>query len=592
MPSTSLNDTDPLLVSKNDPATQKANNRLRRTPFRVQYQQNLFASVESFLETDIPSPSLDHDPEIERLMSPTGSFRQSRPEFESPASTLRASSEIFYSEPDRDSFGSISEDFYDDLAVDHACVRQPYQPYQTNQLLQQLCQSDEQSRSQILRPASVLPAARLEYRPSSYTSSTGYSAPLHTNSASWSSNRSTLSSSNLDIVPASSKQFNTLQRYNSFAKRSVTPLAVESLCEDLYREVFAYESSCCSSEARPSTPVSSLLPSRSFSSSAGTSPTSILTHASSQNMAQGGILEHHEKAEEKKTRFQPKHIALGHAQLRKISAPVLSTSFPAVNNTAATSYRCTPSSRGSPPSPSQVPTQPTEVSMFDDSDDEEGIFFHHVRKIKSAVSLQNLHTRSRAPAESSARTTPPMPSAFILAADGTSDEMFQRSSRGSINLHCDKESNKSNSLTTAVASPAWAPVHRGASNDAAETLSHSTTAIHKRASLKYKSSSPVAARLQKNLSVCSKRSNIASSASSSPTPTHDVPTSSTPKLISTADRSQSHMSWYTCFSRPEPTDANVYGTSQQQRRNNKVSKRGSKSSTPGKIRVFFKRVFR
>jgi hypothetical protein len=275
-----------------------------------------------------------------------------------------------------------------------------------------------------------------------------------------------------------------------------------------------------------------------------------MTHESIQNMPQTyGIVEHVEQPREKRL-ARPKRLALGHIQPRNISSPIPSPTFLDVHGTHAASYPRL--------APSPAPINAMEVSMFDDSDEEEGKFSHHVKKIKSAVSLQNLHTKSRARAESSSRNPPPMP-VLSLGAEWTNDGIAQRTSNGSTRPRHMKESNKSTSPTLATAP------------------------------FEAQSTSPVA-RLQKKMSVSRIRSNTGSSASSAPSPPPNTPISPTPKLKS--DIKQSRISWYQCFSRAEPVEHPIFSITKQKQRDSKASKKSIKGSSPGKVRVFFKKVFR
>lgn len=576
MTSTESFDIRSYLIHDNDPASREPDKTPPKNPNRAAYRPKISASVESLLEFDIPSPSLDHDPDVQMLMSPTASLRRSRQEIYSYAPTFRSSSAGFYLEADRDSCGSIYDDFNDDLTSDFDNFHQPFQHLQ----------------SQILRPTSVLPATQLEYHPRLYNDQ--YSAPLY-NTASWSSNQSTVYSSYLSTSSSSTDHSNTTQRVKSSAKRSVTPLAVESLREELDREVSAYEASRRSSEARPSTPAPSLLPSLSFSSSTDGSLSSIRTDTSSQRMAHDHkTMEHVEQRVNKKTAASPKRPALGdtkpriNARARVISAPIPSPKFTDVHSATATSRQYTPPSRSFAPTP--VPTlSAVEVSMFDDSDDEEGTFSHHVKKIKSAVSLQNLHTKSRARAESSTHMSPRMPSASIPAADCTDDRLVQRGSEGTVKLRNSKNSDCSTGAM--MAKSASPTLYHSSSSRTDHGLSHSLMINHSRASSETKPSSPVA-KLQKKMSTGSKRSKNVSSDSSTAQNPLNTPIPPTPVCATTANRKKSRMSCYSCFSRPDVTEATDHSTIQQQKRLSKASKKSTKVLPPARIRVFFKKIYR
>jgi hypothetical protein len=264
-----------------------------------------------------------------------------------------------------------------------------------------------------------------------------------------------------------------------------------------------------------------------------------------------GIVEHVEQPNEKRKAL-PKRLVLGHVQPRNISSPIPSPTFLDVHGAGAASHpRLAPT-----PCPALIDSM--EVSMFDDSDDEEGKFSHHVKKIKSAVSLQNLHTKSRARAESSARNAPPLPTPAPVAG-WTNDENAQRGSSGSLRPRNSKDSTKSTSPTVAAAPFAG------------------------------QSTSPVAI-LQKKLSVRRTRSNTGSSTASAPSPPPNTPVPPTPKL--TRDRRQSRMSWYQFFSRAEPLDHPAFIMAKPKKRSDKTSKRGNRGCSPGKVRVFFTKVFR
>ena len=568
MPRTSHFDLGPLSTPNNSPLTRELNCPFRRSPFRP---QKLTASVESLLEADIPSPTLDHDPEIERLMSPSGSTRQSRQDVFSSPSTYRASSPDYSLEADRDSARSTYYEYYHDLTSEFD-VPQPYDSYSPYGSYQ----ADQTSGNQGLRPGSVLPAAQSEYHQNWYTDRNLYSASLHP--PSWSSRSSTLCRSNRTNFSDPVNQINDLERNRSFAKRGVTPVALQSLREKFDKEVYeascwpcesqrdtpapslldAYGASRCSSETRPSTPASSLPPNLSFSSTT-TSPYSVMASPSSQDISMSqtyGIVEHAEPKRQKKARVLPERLTLRHTQPRNISSPIPSPKFFDIHGTTTTSYPRIA------PSPSPAPSTAIEISMFDDSDDEEGKFSHHVKKIKSAVSLQNLHTKSRARTDSSAQAPPPMPSALATGTELTEGGMLQRSSNGSLRLSHSKESYKS-------PSPTLAP-----------------------ASLEVQLASPVA-RLQKKISIRRISSNTTSSRSSAPSPPPNTPNSPTPRLASVtkANRRQSRMSWYQCFSRAGAAETPATTSIKSKKSSKRGSKTSIRSPSQGKVRIFFEKVF-
>ena len=569
MPRNGYWDIDPFLVNNTNPATRSLGKPGSRTP--LTWQPNLNPSFESIVEINIAHSPLDCDPEISRLMSPAGSCRQSRQEVLSFPSTLRAI--------DPASFESIYDG--DEGYRDHYEI-----PMQGS------------------RPQSLLPNALFEYQHTgSYRNNPSvYSAHLHT--ASWSSNQSTFCSepdqhtashspSLLPPSPPPSHPSHTLQRNKSFAKRSVTPLQLEKLRSTLDREEFPDEVSRCSSEALPSTPTSSCLPSISFSSTVESSPSSVMTSTSAQDMVQThAVIEHTDEPEKKGNRKQPRRPVLGDTQTRvaqamNISLPIPSPTYPNANTAAerSSSYHWAPSSRSHAPSP--APTLTAEVSVFDPaSDDDEGKLSHRLKTVRSAVSL-NLRNQSRARANSSTRP-PPMPSTTGLAGGRTSDPTSQLSRKGSVKLRSSKESKQATSPTMAFTSPASSPTYRVTSNGTTRTSYHSAKSNANRASSEAETTTP-AARLRKKMSVRSKRSNTASSTSSPPTPPPNTPLPPTPRLTSTAAKRQSRISWYSCFSRAENTEAAAYVAEQRKQRRSKTS---TKTSSPGRVRVFFTRILR
>ena len=568
MPLTNHFDLGPPFIPNNSPPTRELNCPFRRSPFRP---QKLTASVESLLEADIPSPTLDHDPEIERLMSPSGSSRQSQQDVFSSPSTHRASSPNYFLEADRDSARSTYYEYYHDLTSEFDVPRpyDSYSPYNSYQ-------ADQPSGNQGLRPGSVLPAAKSEYHQNWYTDRNLYSASLHPPSSSLTS--STLCVSDRTNFSDRDNLSDGIKRNKSFTKRSVTPVALQSLREKFDKEVYeasrwpcevqgdtlasslldAYEASRCSSETRPSTPASSLLPNLSFSSTA-TSPYSVMGSPSSQDISMSqtcGMVEHAEPKKQKKTRALPERLTLRHTQPRNISSPIPSPKYFDIHGATTTSYPRLA------PSPSPAPPTAIEISMFDDSDDEEGKFSHHVKKIKSAVSLQNLHTKSRARTESSAHA-PPMPSAPATGTERTEGGILQRSSNGSLRLRQSKESYKPPSPTLAPAS----------------FEAHFT--------------SPVV-RLQKKISIRRIRSNTTSSTSLAPSTPPNTPSSPTPRLaqMTKANRRQSRMSWYQCFSRVGAAETPIITSITPKKSSRRGSKTSIRSPSPSKVRIFFEKVFR
>jgi hypothetical protein len=460
---------------------------------------------------------------------------------------------VCYVEPDRDSLGSKYDEF--------GTVEVP-----------KLCQQQPDERAQYIRPDSLLPPPSFEYRPFSYwrdsDQTTLYSAPLRTSST-------------------SSYEPVTLHRSQSFAKRGVTPSQLESLCSDL---VLSDQSSCCSSEARPTTPASGLTPPLSFSSTTDSSPSSIMTYASSQDMFQiYGTVENVEQPKEKNKKIQPKRLVLGetesraNARARNISAPIPSPKFPDANTAAAFSYHRTPSSKSCAPTPSPVPTLTNEVSVFDfdsEDDDEKGKISR--LKIKTVKSLQNHRKQTRSRADS-ASCTPPVPNAVPTTIERTSNATVKRGSKGSLNLRSSKESQQPTSPTPAVAAPASpATVTRIASHGTAYTIYHSILSHDNRASSEAKPSSPIT-KHQKKLSDRRKRSNTVASTRFPPAPPPNTPLPPTPTL---AAQRQSRASWYSCFSRTDNTAANSYITAAQKNRRSKTPAR------PSKIRALMRQVFR
>lgn len=551
-------DIDSLLVNNNDRATRISNKFLPRPS--CYKTPNLTKSIESLEEIDIPRSSFI-DPEMHKLMSELGSPRYSRYEVVSYASTLRAGSPVACLPSNRESAGSLIE-FAGQIP--------------------QLCQQRPDYKPQSLRPNSLLPESHFEYRPLSYwrdsDETTLYSATLRTSSSS----------------PYEPVAFH---RNQSFAKRGVTPLQLESLCSDLDSDIFSYQASCCSSEARPSTPTSRLVPSLSFCSTADSSPSSIMTYTSSQDMAQSyGIVEHVEQPKVKKSKNQLPRLILGdtnsraNARARNISPPIPSPKFPDANTAAAFSYDRTLSSRSCAPTPSPVPTLRNEVSSFDwDSDGEEGGLSHRLKSmpktVKSAASFQNLRKQPRPRAESASRP-PPMPTAVIISHEYTSVVGIERSSKGSAKLRNSKESKEPASPTPAPATPTSpAKITHVACQQSAHTFHHLTASDYNRTSSEPKPSSPIS-KFQNKASVYSKRSNTVTSARAPPSPPPNTPLPPTPTL---EPKRQGHMLWYSCFQRADNTAANNYINAAQKKCK---SKNSGHVGHPGKLRVLMRRVFR
>ena len=590
MPRKSYLDINPFLFDNHEQAR-----RASRKPFSnplLRYGSVLYKSVDSIAEIDIFYLLFCEDLELSRPMPPLGSSRQSRYESAPYSPAFRVTSQSSSSSTHRISRNSIYEKESSDFDY-------PFQPH-------------HEVRAPDSRRENLLPESLSKYQPGSHNiNSCVYSAALHSNSSSKQSTfcpetdpYSTSYSPTLLTPLSSFGQLHTLRRNQSFAKRSVTLLQLENLRSSLDRETFSDELSRCSREALRITTASSPLPSLSSSLTADSFQSSITTSSSSQEMRQTyDVAGQVEQPGKKSIRAYPKRLVLGDTQYRvnaqalNISSPNPSPKYPDSNTAAerSSSYHWTPSSRSCAPTPSPAPTLTAEVSVFDPDSDDEGKKSSRLRTKLSTVSLGNLRNQSRARTDSTSRT-PPMPSAPISTVDRTSDATLQRSSKGSIKARSSKESKKVSSPNISVASPISSPANRVTSSTTARTSFHSARSNHNRPSSEAMPSASPMARLQKKISVCSKRSNTADSTSTPPTPPPNTPSPPTPKLTPTAMKRQSYMSWYSCFSRAENTEAATFVAVQQQQQQQKKKKRRSttraKKFLGNRVRVFLERVFR